>query len=72
MSEMTKENTGTMNQTLSDLEVAAAENIKGGPKKIFIGGLSVAATNELPDLEAQDDVKGGREHVLLARQVQVP
>jgi hypothetical protein len=68
---------------VTDLEAQDTEAIKGGPKKIFIGGLS-ATGDSLPDLEPQAAVIGGvqgllsnpsdpqpqtREHVLLARQV---
>jgi hypothetical protein len=45
---------------LADLEAPRAEEIKGGPKKIFIGGLSVTEQQTtLPDLEPTGDVKGG-------------
>lgn len=55
-------NQDTINQSIviEDLNAQNTEEIKGGPKKIFIGGLSikeVAAT--LPDLEPSADVKGG-------------
>jgi hypothetical protein len=68
---------------VTDLEAQDMESIKGGPKKIFIGGLSATA-DPLPDLEPQAAVIGGaqgvlnnapdpqqqtREHILLARQV---
>ena len=47
---------------INDLTVADAEQaaIKGGPKRIFIGGLSVSENaTTLPDLEPAGDVKGG-------------
>lgn len=47
---------------INDLEAGNAAEIKGGPKKIFIGGLSVA--DNQPDPTPQT-----REHILLARQV---
>jgi translation elongation factor EF-Tu-like GTPase len=49
---------------INDLEAGNATEIKGGPKKIFIGGLSIA---DQPDPTPQT-----REHILLARQVGVP
>lgn len=47
---------------LNDLTVADAEQsvIKGGPKKIFIGGLSASANaTTLPDLEPAGEITGG-------------
>lgn len=47
--------------TINDLNVneTVEAEIKGGPKKIFIGGLSVTET-ALPDLEPEGNVMGGR------------
>ena len=50
---------------INDLEVSDAAEIKGGPKKIFIGGLSAADHESNPTPQT-------REHILLARQVGVP
>lgn len=49
---------------INDLDAGNAIEIKGGPKKIFIGGLSIAdqQTSTIPQT---------REHILLARQVGV-
>ena len=47
---------------INDLEAGNAAEIKGGPKKIFIGGLSIADNQP-------DPVPQTREHILLARQV---
>jgi hypothetical protein len=57
-----EQQTSNTDTNLNDLAVAEAEQaeIKGGPKKIFIGGLSVTeAQTGLPDLEPQGDVIGG-------------
>jgi hypothetical protein len=51
-----------ISDNINDLNVTEAEQaeIKGGPKKIFIGGLSVRENaTMLPDLEPNGDVKGG-------------
>ncbi len=51
-----------INDNINDLNVTDAEQteIKGGPKRIFIGGLSVRENaTVLPDLEPNGDVKGG-------------
>jgi hypothetical protein len=61
---MNEQNQQTANGTspVNDLSVTTDEagEIKGGPKRIFIGGLSVKETPTLlPDLEARDEVKGG-------------
>ena len=47
--------------TINDLNVneTVEAEIKGGPKRIFIGGLSVTET-ALPDLEPEGNVMGGR------------
>ncbi len=43
-----------------DLAAQNADEIKGGPKRIFIGGLSVnEAPTALLDLEPRGEVKGG-------------
>lgn len=47
---------------INDLEAGNASEIKGGPKKIFIGGLSIADNQGDPTPQT-------REHILLARQV---
>lgn len=50
------------NDNFNDLNVTDAEQseIKGGPKRIFIGGLSAKENaTTLPDLEPTGDVKGG-------------
>ena len=50
------------NETIitEDLSTQNADEIKGGPKRIFIGGLSVNnAPTALPDLEPSGEVKGG-------------
>ena len=52
----------TNSTEINDLAVIETEQaeIKGGPKRIFIGGLSAKATaTSLPDLEPQGDVVGG-------------
>lgn len=52
----------TNNSEINDLNVTDAEQaeIKGGPKRIFIGGLSAKdSATALPDLEPQGDVVGG-------------
>ncbi|MDQ3009360.1 MAG: hypothetical protein ABIP14_10920 [Blastocatellia bacterium] len=50
---------------INDLEASSAEEIKGGPKRIFIGGLSAADNDNNPTPQTS-------EHILLARQVGVP
>jgi len=58
---MQQEQTST-GQTINDLTVAETEQaeIKGGPKRIFIGGLSAKETQtELADLEPTGEIKGG-------------
>lgn len=42
---------------MNDLEAANAEAIKGGPKKIFIGGLSVAGQDR--DSDGDDEIVVG-------------
>ena len=63
MSERSERNEAASEPTnsINDLSVAGeAEAIKGGPKKIFIGGLSVKDTQPaLSDLEPQGEIKGG-------------
>jgi hypothetical protein len=56
----TNEQDENTDSNLSDLGVSETEQteIKGGPKRIFIGSLSIAQT-ALPDLEPQSDVVGG-------------
>ncbi len=54
----------TMTSTLADLEADRAEEIRGGPKRIFIGGLSVATP------AGDGPLPQTREHILLARQTQ--
>ena len=50
----------TQGASLADLAAQNADEIKGGPKRIFIGGLSVnEAPSALPDLEPCGEVKGG-------------
>jgi hypothetical protein len=52
----------TNTDEINDLTVAETEQaeVKGGPKRIYIGGLSAKATaTSLPDLEPQGDVVGG-------------
>ena len=50
----------TQGASLADLTAQNADEIKGGPKRIFIGGLSVnEAPTALPDLEPSGEVKGG-------------
>jgi len=57
-----EQQTGSANYKINDLAVAETEQaeIKGGPKKIFIGGLSAKETQtELADLEPSGEIKGG-------------
>jgi hypothetical protein len=68
---MKSQNTNELNNQMTeqtiginDLEAGNAAEIKGGPKKIFVGGLSIA--DNQPNLTPQT-----REHILLARQVQL-
>jgi hypothetical protein len=52
----------TINESIipADLNAPAPEEIKGGPKRIFIGGLSInEAPGALLDLELGGAVKGG-------------
>ena len=45
---------------IEDLNAENTEEIKGGPKRIFIGGLSVTeAATSMPDLEPSGDVRAG-------------
>lgn len=60
-----------ISDNINDLNVTEAEQaeIKGGPKRIFIGGLSVRENaTALPDLEPDGDVKGGMGMLLPAVQ----
>ncbi|MEP7343272.1 MAG: hypothetical protein ABI977_36435 [Acidobacteriota bacterium] len=62
---MQQEQTNNTDQTINDLAVAETEQaeIKGGPKRIFIGGLSAKETQtELADLEPSGEIKGGPGH----------
>lgn len=53
--QMTKQTT-----EMKDLTVTTADLIKGGPKRIFVGSLSVAGQQTtLPDLEPRGEVEGG-------------
>lgn len=53
----------TPGASLADLAAQNADEIKGGPKRIFIGGLSVnEAPNALLDLEPSGEVKGGMQY----------
>lgn len=55
-------NQDTNNESIitEDLNTQNADQVKGGPKKIFIGGLSVKDTaTSLLDLEPSGEVKGG-------------
>jgi translation elongation factor EF-Tu-like GTPase len=63
MSQQTMNESNNTTIEINDLEVSEAAEIKGGPKKIFIGGLSAADNDTTPQT---------REHILLARQVGVP
>lgn len=59
---MNAQNQQTTKQTteMKDLTVTTADEIKGGPKRIFIGSLSVTGQQTtLPDLEPKGEVKGG-------------
>lgn len=58
---MNQQETSRQVSDIEDLDVTHAEAIKGGPKKIFIGGLSAADTPTEP-------LPQTREHILLARQ----
>jgi hypothetical protein len=54
--------TNNADTNLNDLAVAEAEQseVKGGPKRIFIGGLSVKDSQAgLLDLEPQGEIVGG-------------
>ena len=65
---MSQQTVNELNNTtieINDLEAAGAEEIKGGPKRIFIGGLSAADQENNPTPQTS-------EHILLARQVGVP
>ncbi|NOT62530.1 MAG: hypothetical protein HOP19_20180 [Acidobacteria bacterium] len=59
----TQSETTNQENELHDLEMKSTDEIKGGPKRIFIGGLSVA-DDAAPTPQT-------REHILLARQVGV-
>ncbi len=53
----------TPGASLADLTAQNADEIKGGPKRIFIGGLSVnEAPSALLDLEPSGEVKGGMQY----------
>jgi hypothetical protein len=65
MKEQNTANNNKQNSVLEDLTVSDSEAIKGGPKKIFIGGLSV---KEEP-ASSSGPMPQTREHILLARQV---
>ena len=53
----------TQGASLADLAAQNADEIKGGPKRIFIGGLSVnESPNALLDLEPSGEVKGGMQY----------
>jgi hypothetical protein len=59
---MQQEQTNNTDQAINDLTVAETEQaeIKGGPKRIFIGGLSAKETQtELADLEPSGEITGG-------------
>ena len=60
MNEQNQEQTQFSEVTDLPVEPNGADEIKGGPKKIFIGGLSVEETQTaLPDLEPRGEIKGG-------------
>lgn len=63
MSQQTVNKSNSTSIEINDLEVSKAAKIKGGAKRIFIGGLSAADHDNTPQT---------REHILLARQVGVP
>ncbi len=65
--EKNQPNTINSQETIDGLRAPGEEN-NGDSERIFVEGVSVADT-DLSDLEADNDVKGGREHILLARQV---
>ncbi|MEP7271395.1 MAG: hypothetical protein ABI882_07805 [Acidobacteriota bacterium] len=65
--EKNQPNTINSQETIEGLR-APGEEINGDSERIFVEGVS-AAEADLGDLEANSDVKGGREHILLARQV---
>lgn len=57
---MNNQDTNNQSIIIEDLNTQNADEIKGGPKRIFIGGLSVKETaTSLPDLEPNGEVKGG-------------
>lgn len=57
---MKQENTNNQSVMIEDLPAQGSEEIKGGPKKIFIGGISVHETeSQLMDLEPNGNVVGG-------------
>jgi hypothetical protein len=65
MKEQNTESNNYQAGVTEDLAVQNGEEIKGGPKKIFIGGLSIK--DQTP--EPSGPMPQTREHVLLARQV---
>ncbi|MFN0108306.1 MAG: hypothetical protein ACKVZH_05570 [Blastocatellia bacterium] len=63
---MSNEITNNESIITEDLNTQNADEIKGGPKKIFIGSLSVKeAATSLPDLEPRGEVKGGPAYMKL-------
>lgn len=61
-------NQDTNNQSIitEDLNTQNSGEIKGGPKRIFIGGLSVnEAQTGLTDLEPKGEIKGGPAYMKL-------
>ena len=57
---MKQETSNNQSMMIEDLSVQETEEIKGGPKKIFIGGLSIHETeSQLMDLEPNGNVVGG-------------
>jgi hypothetical protein len=57
---MNQQDTNNESSITTDLNAQDPDAIKGGPKRIFIGGLSISdAPGTLLDLEPGGDVKGG-------------
>lgn len=65
MNKQEQQTTKQQAEPVADLPVAAtqAEEIKGGPKKIFVGGLSVAASSTAVRLVGSEteESKSGRD-----------